>query len=303
MDPVHIILIIAPVVLAVLAWRGCLGRRALDPGPSREVGLVPGDLLIAVGLMVVGISLSGVLLQTGFLGPVGEEALDQDLSTMVKAWRVLFAQATGQLPVVLFFLWRAGTGGAWGVGESGSEKSGGGGLRGLWRVGAIPRKPTRDFFWGVLGLLAAIPLVMGTIMVAQMLGSLFGYEAPTIAHDMLNMLLDSESTTAKALIICSAVLVAPVLEEMIFRGLFQSVLVEWLGQSMRWGVVLITSTVFALIHMDVVPIPAVVGLFVFGIVLGWLYERTGSLWPSILVHVGFNSFNIIVAMNTTVQGG
>jgi membrane protease YdiL (CAAX protease family) len=308
MDPTYFILILAPMVLAVLAWRGCLGRGALDAGPSREVGLVPADLLITLGLMVVGGSLGGMMLKAGYLGSTGDEA--DSLTTIVQAKRVLMGQATGQLPAVLYFLWRASGGGAgifWtnpgnrGLTRIGETESGG--VGGLWRVGVLPRKPLRDLLLGVRALFVAIPLVMGTILVAQVVGSLFGYQAPTIAHDLLNMLLESDSTTATALIIFSATVVAPVLEEAIFRGVFQSVLVEWFGKPMRWSVVLVGATVFALIHVGAVPVQALFGLFVFGVVLGWLYERTGSLWPSIIVHIGFNSFNVIVAMNTTVQGG
>jgi len=37
-------------------------------------------------------------------------------------------------------------------------------------------------------------------------------------------------------------------------------------------------------------------LFVLAVVLGWLYERTGSLLPSVLVHMGFNAINIALAV-------
>ena len=40
---------------------------------------------------------------------------------------------------------------------------------------------------------------------------------------------------------------------------------------------------------------------VIGIVSGWLYERTRSLWPSILLHAAFNSF-VVFSVNIDVGG-
>lgn len=279
MNPAYFILIVAPLVLALLIARGYLRGDALDRGPCRNVGFILPDILIAFGLMMVGGAAGEGLMRTGVFGPIGT---DQEASTLLRATQVLVAQTTGQLPAVLYFLIRAARY-----------------PHGLRRVGAIPRKPVRDLRWGVLALLAAAPLVMGTILVVQIVNAYFGHEAPTIGHDMLNMLLASDSPLGSALIICSAVLVAPVVEEVIFRGLIQSVLVEWFGQPMRWGVVLLAALVFALIHFGSVPAEArvqvILGLFVLGVILGWLYERTGSLWPSIIVHVGFNALNVCLA--------
>jgi len=243
------------------------------------------DILVAFGLMLVGGSVGQLLLQQGLFGQVPAEG--EAVSTTLIGSQVLFSQAVGQLPAVLYFLGRA----MWH-------------RRGLKRIGVIPRKPMRDLRWGLIGLLAALPLVMGSIMLIQLVNLWLGNEAPVIGHEMLNMLIESDSTLGSALIILSAVLVAPVLEEVIFRGLMQSVLVEWFGQSMRWGVVLVAGMVFALVHVSAVPAGAEVqvisGLFIFGIVLGWLYERTGSLWPSIIVHIGFNALNVMIALSTTL---
>ena len=63
----------------------------------------------------------------------------------------------------------------------------------------------------------------------------------------------------------------------------------------RWLVVLSAAALFALIHLG--PQVAWQGLpvlFVLGIFLGWLYERTGSLWPGIVLHAGFNAINFVL---------
>ncbi len=79
------------------------------------------------------------------------------------------------------------------------------------------------------------------------------------------------------------VFVGPFFEEIIFRG--------WLYGGLKddWGDVpalVLSSALFALIHGDAPGLPA---LFSLGMVFGWVYRRSGSLWASILVHGFWNA--------------
>ncbi len=269
-------------MLAVLAWRGCFRRDALRLGPDRSVGLVPADLIVALGLMLVGQAL-GVLLAQRFV-PVDPQGDAENLPALARVLRVLISQGMGQLPPVAYLLWRA----------AGKD-------RGLRRIGAVPRHPFRDVAWGALGLLAAIPLVMSTMLIATMIGQSLGYPPEPIGHKLLELLGESDSMLASALMVVSAAVIAPVLEEMFYRGLLQSVVVEALGKDKRWIAVLSVGLFFPLAHLGGVSWQALPGLFVFGVLLGWLYERSGSLWPSIFVHAGFNSFNIVLALLLQAQ--
>ncbi len=279
-----VILIAGPAVLALLARCGCLRRDALAAGPSRRVGLVPADLLVTLGLMILGPSLIAYFMP---LATPADGAADPDV--LASAGRILLAQASGQGLPVLYLLWRAGSA-----------------PRGLRLIGVVPTKPRRDLAWGALGFLVAVPMVFATIQATVILGELFGQEAPVLAHDMLKMLVHSDSKLGSALIAVSAILVAPVLEEAVFRGTVQSVMVEVAGETKRWGVVLVASFVFALIHANTATWEnwqALPGLFVLGLVLGWLYERSGSLWPGIILHMGFNTLNIAMALGLVERGG
>jgi membrane protease YdiL (CAAX protease family) len=81
-----------------------------------------------------------------------------------------------------------------------------------------------------------------------------------------------------------ACIAAPLLEEMLFRGV---ILRSFLQQYSRTGSILWTSLLFAIAHLNVYQFFTALLL---GVVLGWLYERTRSLWPSILLHAMFNGF-------------
>ncbi|MEJ8854814.1 CPBP family intramembrane glutamic endopeptidase [Variovorax robiniae] len=78
-------------------------------------------------------------------------------------------------------------------------------------------------------------------------------------------------------------LLAPVLEEMLFRGI---VLRGFLRQYSRGHAILGSAILFGAAHMNLYQF--VVGLAM-GLVLGWLYERTRSLIPCIALHLAYNS--------------
>ncbi|MBO4325650.1 MAG: CPBP family intramembrane metalloprotease [Clostridia bacterium] len=84
-------------------------------------------------------------------------------------------------------------------------------------------------------------------------------------------------------------LMAPVAEEIIFRGVFYTMFRDALPVRRRIAVLiscLIVSIVFGVYHGNILQ-----GLytFLFSILLVLIYERTGSIWSPILVHAGFNS--------------
>lgn len=80
-----------------------------------------------------------------------------------------------------------------------------------------------------------------------------------------------------------AVVAAPLVEELLFRGL----LLRWIQG--RWGTtvaVLVSSVLFGLWHGN---LAASLPLAVVGVVLALLYVRTGNLWAAIWLHAGFNA--------------
>lgn len=76
-------------------------------------------------------------------------------------------------------------------------------------------------------------------------------------------------------------LVAPVVEELTFRGVGQSLL-AFVG---RWPSIVVVGVSFGLAHGLV---EALLVLVPFGIALAWLRDRTGTVLPGMLVHAVFN---------------
>lgn len=82
--------------------------------------------------------------------------------------------------------------------------------------------------------------------------------------------------------------VVPLAEEIFFRGL----LYRWMRQFWNvWPAIIVSSILFGLLHGEI----SVAGAtFILGIILAWLYERSGSLWPSITIHVINNSLKLLI---------
>ena len=81
---------------------------------------------------------------------------------------------------------------------------------------------------------------------------------------------------------------APLVEELVFRGL----LYGWLS---RWGTVvawIVSSLAFAAAHLEPAHVILVLPL---GLWFGWLRRRTDSLWPSLVAHMTNNGLAVVAA--------
>jgi membrane protease YdiL (CAAX protease family) len=77
-------------------------------------------------------------------------------------------------------------------------------------------------------------------------------------------------------------------EEFLFRGYAQTRLVQRWG---RWPAIWITAALFGIMHMDPLQSPFT---FAFGIYLGYLAERSGSIRPTMLCHAVNNSLMVVL---------
>jgi membrane protease YdiL (CAAX protease family) len=120
--------------------------------------------------------------------------------------------------------------------------------------------------WGVVG-------EMGKAILK--IGSLYGR-------------LDGASPEFMTLAIIQPVLITPFAEEILFRGSLYGWLRGKLSASLT---ILITAMLFALYHPLIYLWPAA---FIFGLVSGWVRERTNSLTPFLIMHM-LNSITMIAA--------
>jgi membrane protease YdiL (CAAX protease family) len=141
------------------------------------------------------------------------------------------------------------------------------------------------------------PIVSGTSLVSSSVArAITGGPVDVIAHDTLKQLVESPMGVWLAVMAILVVFVAPLLEEVLYRGILQRTLMSLdLG---RWTAIIITSAVFVAMHLGAAQWHALPSLFVLSLGFGWAYERTGRLAAPIVMHVLFNALNLALAWLT-----
>lgn len=96
---------------------------------------------------------------------------------------------------------------------------------------------------------------------------------------------------AVALLLGAGVL-APVVEELLFRGLVYA----WLRQRLSvWPAALLAALPHALLHFEPAALPSFIAIFV---IAAWLYEVSGCLWCPIVAHAGHNLISLALVFAT-----
>ncbi len=150
----------------------------------------------------------------------------------------------------------------------------------------------KDFPAALLNLLSVWPLVVATIILTMHIGEIIlgpDYEIQT--HEEIQLIRVYSEMPLRILIAVTAVVIVPAFEEMLFRGLFQTMLRSILEKP--WLSIAISSVLFALAHTNTGHWPA---LFVLSLCMGYSYEKSGSLFRPIFIHSMFNAISIIAAL-------
>jgi hypothetical protein len=251
--------------LAWLAWRQRLPAAAPLIGPP--LSLVDGTLLVAGGFVLLGEVIVPQLLQARLTAMVALLPLDDGLAQAVQVLVLYLALMVAPLTILVAMLR--------GRGERPSQ----GWLQWRWR----PWRST---------LSSAIALVLMVLPAVSLCGWLIDHlwQDPGGSNPMLDLVLSSPDPRALACFAFTAIVLAPLFEEALFRG----VLLPVIGS--RWGggvAVVISAAVFALAHLS---LSELVPLFVLGIGLGWLRWRSGRLGASVLMHALWNSLTFVTLL-------
>jgi len=102
-------------------------------------------------------------------------------------------------------------------------------------------------------------------------------------------LVDRATGASLVLLVVMVCVGAPIVEELVYRGLVQGSLADRFPPVAAW---LIASALFAVIHFRPVEYP---GLFLAGLVFGAGALLAGRLGPAVAAHLGFNVAGLILA--------
>ncbi|MDG2192623.1 MAG: type II CAAX endopeptidase family protein [Synechococcus sp. cluster2_bin.209] len=250
------------LVQIVRALRGRLQPWPVVDGPA--LSLIDVVLLVAGGFVVisaVGVSLVALPLVSSFTA--GLESPRREAVTVVINYSVM------ALPS-LFILWRQ----LKALPRADAPK--GGWLQWRWQPwpGAISS--------AVGGWLMVTPVVVATgWLLVRLVGD------PGGSNPLLELVLGSQDPLALFLLGLTAVVLAPLFEETIFRGALLPVLAK------RWGTaggVVLSALLFAMAHIS---IGELAPLTVLGIGLALVRVSTGRLLPSVLMHALWNAVTFL----------
>ena len=161
----------------------------------------------------------------------------------------------------------------------------------IWRYGLrwsdLGLRPfDRDLWW--LPLVAAGGAHIGVIAYGALL-ILFGADSAVPEQDIEDLF---DSRAVLPMVGLATVIMAPLAEELFFRGFVFAGLIRPLG---LWGAMVASGFLFGAFHVTSVDTLGLVLPFgVIGMLFAWLYHRTGSLWSSIGAHFVFNAVSFAV---------
>ena len=229
-----------------------------EPGAEREP--VPWGLrdMVSAGLMGVALMGAGLLAVLAAALLMGLDVENPQNQTLL-AFAMLGLEALLIPPV----WW-------WGMRKHGTPPA---------TLGLRPTPWLRSLLYVGLGLVAILALNAGWSVVMERYG-LVGQP------DILPLFGEGFAGLLGALLV--AAIVAPVAEELFFRGFLYA------GLRDRWGPaagVAVSSLLFGMVHLT----PGVmVPIALMGAMFAWLYEATDSLWPPILLHAMYNGLAVVI---------
>lgn len=140
-----------------------------------------------------------------------------------------------------------------------------------WPAGAM---------YGVIGYIALVPVLLGIMIAIFYVVKLIGYEPPV--QPIVEVFMKEKETSILWMSALFAAIFGPIAEEIFFRGFMYPAVKKKFG--IFWAMAG-TSAIFAFLHAHIVGFLPIMFL---GLLLAYLYEKTGSLVAPIVVHVTHN---------------
>ena len=157
-------------------------------------------------------------------------------------------------------------------------------------LGLLPAASDAAYLFVGAALAVAVSLV--TYAVVQWV---FGGEVPV--QSVVEVADDARGVAAQVAVVVVTVLLAPIAEELVFRGvLLRALQHRFSARVTRF----VTAAAFALTHLALDPDAAVAvpALFVMGVVLAALVQHRGRLSPAVFTHVGFNLLGVVALLTS-----
>lgn len=158
----------------------------------------------------------------------------------------------------------------------------------LTALGLTSRDLAVDIRRGCLSYWGILPVLTGLLVLTAVLSKVISYEPPIQA--VVEIYLKRSTESFIIFFTLFVALAGPVIEEIFFRGFAYPAVRARFGP---WAAMAGTAFVFSALHMS---LAAFLPIFFLGMFLAYLYERTGSLVPSMAAHVLHNGIMVFLTL-------
>lgn len=153
-----------------------------------------------------------------------------------------------------------------------------------------------NLLWATGFFLMSLPLVMLSAWANQLIPLPdWANQTEDNVAELLKTLLADGSTPALFLNILMLAFLPALGEEWFFRGSLQRIFTQKIGDKNPWQAILITAFLFSLLHFQ---FEGFLPRFLLGIVLGYVFYKTGNIWIAVFLHFLFNASQILMAFLT-----
>lgn len=157
--------------------------------------------------------------------------------------------------------------------------------------------PAQHSARAVLGLIVP-PVLLCVPLLVLALGTLTDWLEQLVPLSPWEVAMFEQMSSLSLPVVLITCLLAPVLEEMLFRGV---ILRGFLALYPRWQAILGSAILFGVAHLNLYQFFVALAI---GSLAGWLYERSRSLLPGIALHGAYNtSLTLITAAQGTADAG
>jgi membrane protease YdiL (CAAX protease family) len=164
----------------------------------------------------------------------------------------------------------------------------------LASLGLSVKNFLRNVWYGVVAYVALIPILIGIIAMISVVINVIKYVPPK--QPVVELFLKERNAPFLLYTSLFAAIAGPVIEELFFRGFVYNAIKKYIG--IFWAT-LLTAAMFAGLHTHLVGFLPILAL---GILLAYLYEKTGTLISSITVHM-IHNFGMVLLVFLVKQLG
>jgi membrane protease YdiL (CAAX protease family) len=158
----------------------------------------------------------------------------------------------------------------------------------LGSVFGVDKMPVgRSLLLGISLLISALPMVFVVDYIASVL---LKVNTTTDTQEVIRIFENASTVAQRIPIILLAVVIAPVAEELAFRGYLYGVIKRYFGAV---PALVLSGILFALIHLN---LPSFFPLLVLASVFALAYELSGSLLVPMTMHALFNSLSLVLVL-------